>query len=113
MTREEAIRFLNEQKEFLLKGAFWEETRMNINEAFGMAIEALKGDVPDIKVEEWIQVSKKPKTSGYYNCTCYDGVTRRVTTLKWSNGWMLSGRRSYWKVLAWMPLPKPYTEEEK
>lgn len=42
MTREEAIRFLNEQKEFLLKGCFWEETRMNTNEAFDMAIKALE-----------------------------------------------------------------------
>lgn len=113
MTREEAIRFLNEQREFLLKGCFWEETRMNTNEAFDMAIEALKGDVSEVNVGEWIPVNKKPKVSGYYNCTCYDGIGRRVTTLKWSNGWMLSGQRAYWKVLAWMPLPEPCTEDEE
>lgn len=56
MTREEAIRFLNEQKEFLLKGCFWEETRMNTNEAFDMAIEALKGDVPETNVGKWIHL---------------------------------------------------------
>ena len=74
-----------------------------VEEAISIAIEALEA-------QRWISVSEKPKTSGYYNCTCYDGVTNRVTTLKWSNGWMLSGRRAYWKVLAWMPLPK-YTED--
>lgn len=54
MTREEAIKFLNEQKEFLLKGCFWEETRMNINEAFDMAIEALEADAPDTNVGDTI-----------------------------------------------------------
>ena len=42
MIKEEAIRFLKEQKDVLLKGCFWEKTRMDINEAFDMAVETLE-----------------------------------------------------------------------
>lgn len=74
--------------------------------------EALDKAIKALEAQRWTPVSEKPKTSGLYNCTCYDGVTHRVTTLKWSNGWMLSGRRAYWKVLAWMELPEAYKEGE-
>lgn len=42
MTKEEAVRILNDARRDLLKVSFWEETRMNINEAFDMAIKALE-----------------------------------------------------------------------
>lgn len=60
--------------------------------------------------QRWIPCSNKtPKKTGYYICTCHDGVCYRTSTLKWSTGWVLTGARSYWKVIAWMPLPEPYS----
>lgn len=103
MNREETIRFLRQLQQILIDSNSWKNVKQVIRESFSMAIEALEA-------QRWISVSEKPKTSGYYNCTCYDGVTHRVTTLKWSNGWILTGQRAHWRVIAWMPLPKPYTE---
>ena len=68
--------------------------------------------------DRWHSVAKEgnPKESGAYNCTCSDGTpVRRVTTIKYNKGineWAMTGRRTFWKVLAWSPLPEPYTEEE-
>ena len=103
MTREEAIRFLNEQKEFLLKGAFWEETRMNINEAFGMAIEALEA-------QRWIPVSEnKPEPFQEVLVTLHENGWNGATydTVK---SWAYDGD---YKITAWMPLPQPYKENDR
>lgn len=69
---------------------------------------------PTIEAPTWIPCSERlPKRQGYYICTCKDGSKyKRTTTVKWSNGWQLTGARSYWIVLAWMPLPKPYEEKD-
>lgn len=95
----EAIKELTKLRNFATKGT--------------VTYKALDIAIKVLEAQKWIPVSKNPKTSGYYNCTCYDGVAHRVTTLKWSNGWVLSGRRAYWKVLAWTPLPEPYMEDEE
>ena len=60
--------------------------------------------------QEWIPCSERlPARQGYYICTCKDGSrVLKTTTIKWSNGWQLSGTRAYWKVIAWMPLPEPW-----
>lgn len=62
----------------------------------------------------WIPCSERlPARQGYYICACKDGSrVLKTTTIKWSNGWQLSGTRAYWKVIAWMPLPEPYRESE-
>ncbi len=68
--------------------------------------------------DRWHSVLKEgnPKESGAYNCTCSDGTpVRRVTAIKYikgTNEWAMTGRRTFWKVIAWRPLPEPYTEEE-
>lgn len=64
--------------------------------------------------QEWIPCSERmPKKTGYYICTCHDGTYYRTSVLKWSTGWTLTGARSYWKVIAWMPLPEPYAERRQ
>lgn len=75
------------------------------------ALDAVK-DLPPAQPEpQWIPCSEGiPKKTGYYICTCHDGVCYRTSVLKWSTGWVLTGARSYWKVIAWMPLPEPYTK---
>lgn len=61
-------------------------------------------------IDRWIPCSEgMPKKTGYYICTCKDGAKyKRTTVVKWSNGWQLTGSRSYWVVVAWMPLPEPW-----
>lgn len=54
---------------------------------------------------------KFPEESGTYTVTAYDGATKRVTYAKYQKRlkrWELSGARAYWRVLAWMPSPKPW-----
>ena len=62
----------------------------------------------------WIPVSEKsPKSAGTYIVTAMDGGTAVVAFMKWQNRykrWDKTGRRAYWKVVAWMPLPDPYRE---
>lgn len=67
-----------------------------------------------IRTQGWIPCSERlPARQGYYICACKDGSrVLKTTTIKWSNGWQLSGTRAYWKVIAWMPLPEPYRESE-
>ena len=60
--------------------------------------------------DKWIPCSERlPESQGYYICTFKDGSKyKRASAVKWSNGWQLTGTRSYWTVLAWMPLPEPW-----
>lgn len=64
---------------------------------------------------DWIPVSERlPKASGTYQVTCMDGRIYRSTYAKFQcklKRWELTGARSYWKVIAWMPLPNPYKED--
>jgi hypothetical protein len=70
----------------------------------------------DEKENGWIPVSERfPESSGTYQVTCMDGRIYRSTYAKFQNKlkrWELTGARSYWKVIAWMPLPEPYKEDE-
>lgn len=72
-------------------------------------------ELPSIeeRKEKWIQCSVgKPKKTGYYICTCHDGVCYRTSVLVWSTGWVLTGVRTDWRVIAWMPLPNPWKGEK-
>ena len=99
MTNKEAIEYLK-----LFHGY-----DLPIQEALEIAIEALKQN-------RWIPCSEKlPEEGDHYICTCKDGYRTMVTYVKWQNKlkrWDLTGARSYWKVIAWMPLPEPYKESE-
>ena len=69
----------------------------------------------DEKENGWIPVSEGlPEVSGTYQVTCMDGRIYRSTYAKFQSKlkrWELTGARSYWKVIAWMPLPEPYKED--
>lgn len=70
----------------------------------------------DEKENGWIPVSERfPESSGTYQVTCMDGRIYRSTYAKFQNKlkrWELTGARSYWKVIAWMPLPEPMKEDD-
>lgn len=79
-------------------------------------IEQLQEDLEqDEKENGWIPVSERlPEVSDTYQVTCMDGRIHRSTYAKFQcklKRWDLTGARSYWKVIAWMPLPEPYKED--
>lgn len=79
-------------------------------------IELLLADLEqDEKENGWIPVSERlPEAGGTYQVTCMDGRIYRSTYAKFQcklKRWELTGARSYWKVTAWMPRPKPYKED--
>lgn len=78
--------------------------------------EERKKAIERLESTNWIPVSERlPKASGTYQVTCMDGRIYRSTYAKFQcklKRWELTGARSYWKVIAWMPLPNPYKEDE-
>lgn len=64
------------------------------------------------KVGEWIPCSERlPDESGTYIVNAIENNIIHVTFAKWMKRmkkWELTGSRSYWKVIAWQPLPEPY-----
>lgn len=78
-------------------------------------IKSLPSAQPERKWIPW-NSGRFPEESGTYTVTAYDGATKRVTFAKYQKRlkrWELTGARAYWRVVAWMPLPRPYTEEEE
>lgn len=79
-------------------------------------IKSLPPVTPQQRTGHWTPISERPpEESGTYTVTAYDGATKRVTYVKYLKRlkqWELTGSRAYWKVLAWMPLPKPYESQE-
>ena len=82
----------------------------------GLKIMDFIENIDDEKENGWIPVCERfPESSGTYQVTCMDGRIYRSTYAKFQNKlkrWELTGARSYWKVIAWMPLPEPYKEDE-
>ena len=66
------------------------------------------------KVGEWIPCSERlPDESGTYIVNAIENNIIHVTFAKWMKRmkkWELTGSRSYWKVIAWQPLPEPYQQ---
>ena len=81
-------------------------------ETVAEAIEMVKNMETIHPEPQWIPVSERlPEESGYYIATTHDGVGRRTTFVKYqkkAKSWELTGARSYWRVIAWMPLPEAY-----
>ena len=102
MTKEEAIEQLKLWLNYLYPDT-------DIYHAVAMAIEALAS-------QQWIPCSDHlPKESGTYFVTAYDGHCKRTSFMKYQKKyqrWDLTGTRTYWKIMAWMPLPGSWEGEE-
>ena len=65
----------------------------------------------------WISCSERlPEHGGRYLISVLDGINRRTTVAPYlprCKAWAMNGRMAYWKVIAWLPLPEPYREEEQ
>ena len=67
--------------------------------------------------QQWIPCSERlPEHGGRYLISVLDGTNRRTTVAPYlprCKAWAMNGRMAYWKVIAWLPLPEPYSEEEQ
>ena len=103
MTREEAI--------------YWIKTidALGIDDGAGSIVIALKMAIEALNAERWIPCSDHlPKESGTYFVTAYDGHCKRTSFMKYQKKyqrWDLTGTRTYWQVMAWMPLPGSWEGE--
>lgn len=83
-----------------------EESEINLGEYEEM-MKPLNEDV-----RTWIPVSERlPEETGKCIVTAFDGVKSRSTYAhfqKTVGNFILTGRRSAWRVIAWMPMPEPY-----
>jgi len=74
-------------------------------------------DLPSVQPERWIPCSERlPEHSERYLVSALDGICRRTTVAPYhpqSKSWSLTGRMTYWKIIAWMPLPEPYNGEQE
>ena len=125
MNNQDVINFLNQVRKILLDDKSWlESTIQPINEAFDMAISALKEQtLPSAQPEpHWIPVSERlPEEDDYKSCMeCLDGAVWYFTkngtmglgyyyksTKEWST---TDDLKTDGKVVAWMPLPEPYRD---
>lgn len=63
----------------------------------------------------WIPVGERlPEEAGTYIVNALNGERSIVTFAKWQNRYKrfdMTGARTYWKIIAWRPLPEPYCPE--
>ena len=65
--------------------------------------------------DDWIPVEERlPEEAGTYIVNALNGERDIVTFAKWQNRYKrfdMTGARTYWKIIAWCPLPEPYRPE--
>lgn len=65
----------------------------------------------------WIPVEEKvPEEAGTYIINALTGERNIVTFAKGQNRYKrfdMTGARTYWKIIAWCPLPEPYRPERR
>lgn len=88
----------------------------SLNDFHDACVDCLK-ELPSEQPEQrWIPCSERlPEHGGRYLISVLDGTNRRTTVAPYlprCKAWTMTGRMAYWKVIAWMPLPKPWKEEE-
>ena len=63
----------------------------------------------------WIPCEERlPEEAGTYIINALTGERNIVTFAKWQNRYKrfdMTGARTYWKIIAWRPLPDPYRPE--
>jgi hypothetical protein len=113
ISRKAAIDALGERP-MVWAGSDYELGARNQYDADVLALET----VPSVQPEpRWVSCSERlPEHGGRYLISVLDGVNRRTTVAPYlprCKAWTMTGRMAYWKVIAWMPLPEPYKEEEQ
>lgn len=84
-----------------------------VNGATYANIGGFHGD--NTKNDGWIPVEERlPEEAGTYIINASTGERNIVTFAKWQNRYKrfdMTGARTYWKIIAWRPLPEPYRPE--
>lgn len=84
-----------------------------VNGATYANIGGFHGD--NTKNDGWISVEERlPEEAGTYIINALTGERNIVTFAKWQNRYKrfdMTGARTYWKIIAWRPLPEPYRPE--
>ena len=97
MTNEEAINILRGQQ-----NAYWDTLSEEEHKVYDKAVEALEA-------AEWRSVKDKPPEHGkkyLIYATPGDSKVGHMTTATFGGHFVLTGRRAYWKVTHWMPMPE-------
>lgn len=91
------------------KCPFKDKCKGTSNAAMAAAIELLKAQEP-----VWISVKDRlPDVRGNFLVVAIEaGKYIHITLSEFSKYFIMTGRRSYWKVTHWMPLPEPPKEDE-
>lgn len=99
----------------ILKNMKWSITTKfnavnNSTRALDLAISALEKQEQD----RWIPVTERLPEYGQVVMWCNENgsVFSSAITYKRGDDWAIGKRHRYKSVLAWRPLPEPYTEEE-
>ena len=65
----------------------------------------------------WVTVEDRtPEEGGTYIITAKDGEREIISFAKWQNRYKhfdMTGKRAYWRVIAWRHLPEPYRPERR
>ena len=102
MTNEEAIRLLKAMMDEMI--LVFDRDR---KEALNMAIEALRNS----PTQQWIPCSERlPDNDESVLISNSHGVTKAWWT---GRSWTSIAVKTYKTVTAWMPMPKPYSEDEE
>ena len=84
-----------------------------VNGATYANIGGFHGD--NTKNDGWISVEERlTEEAGTYIINALTGERNIVTFAKWQNRYKrfdMTGARTYWKIIAWRPLPEPYRPE--
>jgi hypothetical protein len=109
MTIERALELLPQMRDSEWITALGQKTALytdEAKEAFNMAISALEKQEED----RWIPVTERlPEKEGCYLVTVKNDHERRYSKTAWYSG---DGWFARQDIIAWRPLPEPYTEEE-
>ena len=95
------------------------ENRSNIacDNCYECIKEACKNIIRNHVNDGWIPVEERlPEEGGTYIITAKDGEREIISFAKWQNRYKhfdMTGKRAYWRVIAWRHLPEPYRPERR
>ena len=86
-----------------------------IKKAWEHCLDRVVGIIRKHVNDGWIPVEERlPEEAGTYIINALTGERNIVTFAKWQNRYKrfdMTGARTYWKIIAWRPLPEPYRPE--
>ena len=108
---EKILEEIDREVEEYMEIDFGDEYNAGIKDMAKMAKKIIRKHMND----GWIPVEERlPEEAGTYIINALTGERNIVTFAKWQNRYKrfdMTGARTYWKIIAWRPLPEPYKPE--